>query len=337
MLAVHADALWSAGLFDEAHQEFKDALALVPDLSRGHHGLARALASQNKLEEALNEAQLALKLSPRDEEIHHTVGSIFERMRRYEQAAAAYGNYVNLLPNKDRSDKAAWSRSQIRFLRSFGEREPIAIDEDAADGLHTVDFRVIDDKVIVKAQVNGGRPQDFVLDTGSELTTISRQTASSAVVRPITYTLSAGVGEVGLRGLQLGRLDTLEIGTLKLSNVPTLIKAPALRGIPKRETESFSPLGLGLSMTIDYATHKLTHRPQAAGGEGRVHAADAAPPPVDGARPVERQAPDLLRRRHRRRGDLDQHRRRPRSSITTCRARLRCASTARRAGIATRS
>jgi Tfp pilus assembly protein PilF/predicted aspartyl protease len=258
VLAVHADALWSAGLFDEAHQEFKDSVAMVPELSRGHHGLAKALASQNKLDEALNAAQLALKLSPRDEEIHHTVGAIFERMRRYEQAAAAYGNYVNLLPNKDRSDKAAWSRSQIRFLRSFGEREPIAIDETAANNLHTVDFRVVDDKVIVKAKVNGGRPQDFVLDTGSELTTISRQTASSAVVRPITYTLSAGVGEVGLRGLQLGRLDTLEIGTLKMSNVPTLIKAPALRGIPKRETESFSPLGLGLSMTVDYATHKLT-------------------------------------------------------------------------------
>ena len=258
VIAMHADALWSAGLFDEAAEEFKDALAVSPDLSRGHHGMARALASQNKLDDALNEAQLALKLSPRDEEIHHTVGAIFERMRRYEQAAAAYANYVNLLPNKDRSDKAAWSRSQIRFLRSFGEREPIAMDDTEATGIHTVDFRVVDDKVIVKAKVNGGRPQDFVLDTGSELTTISRQTASSAVVRPITYTLSAGVGEVGLRGLQLGRLDTFEIGTLKLSNVPTLIKAPALRGIPKRETESFSPLGLGLSMTIDYATHKLS-------------------------------------------------------------------------------
>jgi len=258
VVAIHADALWSAGLFDEADQEFRDALAMEKDLSRGHHGLARALASQNKLEEALNEAQVALKLAPRDEEIHHTVGSIFERMRRYEQAAAAYGNYVNLLPNKDRSDKAAWSRSQIRFLRSFGEREPIAMDDGAEESLHTVDFRVVDDKVIVKAKVNGGRAQDFVLDTGSELTTISRQTASSAAVRPITYTLSAGVGEVGLRGLQLGRLDTFEVGTLKLSNVPTLIKAPALRGIPKRETESFSPLALGLSMTIDYAQHKLS-------------------------------------------------------------------------------
>jgi Flp pilus assembly protein TadD/predicted aspartyl protease len=258
VLAVHADALWSAGLFDEAHREFEDSLALVPDLSRGHHGLARALASQHKLDQAMNEAQIALKLSPRDEEIHHTVGSIFERMHRYEQAAAAYGNYVNLLPNKDRSDKAAWSRSQIRFLRSFGEREPIAIDEATADQIHTVDFRVVDEKVIVKAKVNGGRPQDFVLDTGSELTTISRQTASRAGVRPITYTLSAGVGEVGLRGLQLGRLDSLEIGTLKVTNVPALIKAPALRGIPKRETESFSPLGLGLSMTVDYAMHKLS-------------------------------------------------------------------------------
>jgi len=77
-------------------------------------------------------------------------------------------------------------------------------------------------------------------------------------VRPITYTLSAGVGEVGLRGLQLGRMDSFEIGTLRLTHVPVLIKAPALRGIPKRETESFSPLALGLSMTIDYAAKKLT-------------------------------------------------------------------------------
>ncbi len=73
------------------------------------------------------------------------------------------------------------------------------------------------DKVIVKAKVNGGRWTDFVLDTGSEQTTISRQVAQSAGVAPITYTLSAGVGEVGLRGLQLGRMDSFEVGTLKVT------------------------------------------------------------------------------------------------------------------------
>jgi tetratricopeptide (TPR) repeat protein len=257
-ITSYADALWAAGQFDEGEAAWRDALALAPESSRGLHGLARALSSKSKLEEALNEAQAALKLAPRDPEIHHTVGSIYERMHRYEQAAAAYNNYINLLPNKDHSDKAAWSRSQVRFLKSFGENQPIAMDDASRGRLHTVDFRIVDDKVLVKAKVNGGRSTDFVLDTGSEQTTISRQTSSSAGVRPITYTLSAGVGEVGLRGLQLGRMDSFEIGTLKLTNVPVLIKAPALRGIPKRETESFSPLALGLSMTIDYALKKLT-------------------------------------------------------------------------------
>ncbi|MCC7123426.1 MAG: aspartyl protease family protein [Acidobacteria bacterium] len=258
VLTVHADALWAAGAFDEAEAEYREALARTPGMSRALHGLARALASHNDLDGAMNAAQAALKESPRDAEIHHTVGSIFERMRRYEQAASAYSNYINLLPNKDRSEKAAWSRSQVRFLKSFGEREPIALDERLADQLHTVDFKLVDDKVIVRARVNNQNAQDFVLDTGSEQTTISRQTASRASVRPITYTLSAGVGEVGLRGLQLGRLDSFEIGTLRLTNVPVMIKAPALRGLPKRETESFSPLSLGMSMIIDYSTRKLT-------------------------------------------------------------------------------
>lgn len=257
-ITVHADAMWAAGSFDEAEAEYREALERQPTLSRALHGLSRALASHNELDEAMNVAQAALKESPRDAEIHHTVGFIFERMRRYEQAAAAYTNYINLLPNKDRSEKAAWSRSQVRFLKSFGEREPMALDEKLAEQLHTVDFKLVDDKVIVRAKVNNQNAQDFVLDTGSEQTTIARQTASYAGVRPITYTLSAGVGEVGLRGLQLGRLDSFEIGTLKLTNVPVMIKAPALRGLPKRETESFSPLALGLSMIIDYGSRKLT-------------------------------------------------------------------------------
>ncbi|MGQ0732546.1 MAG: aspartyl protease family protein [Acidobacteriota bacterium] len=257
-LSSYADALWAVGQFDEADERWQAALAMAPGASRARHGLARSLASRGKLDEALVEAQAALRESPRDAEIHHTVGAIFERMRRYEQAAAAYTNYINLLPNKDRSDKAAWSRSQVRFLKSFGEREPIALDEASVGKLHTVDFRLVDEKVVVKARVNNGRLQDFVLDTGSEQTTISRQTASSQGVRPITYTLSAGVGEIGLRGLQQGRIDTFEVGTLKLSNVPVLIKAPPLRGVPKKEIESFSPLSLGLSMTIDYAARKLT-------------------------------------------------------------------------------
>lgn len=257
-MAVHADALWSAGLFDESEREFRDALSVSPEMSRGRHGLAKALASRSQLDDALNEVQAALRTSPRDGEIHHTTGTILERMRRYEEAAASYTNYVNLLPNKDKSDKALWSKAQIRFLQAFRSREANALDDNSKGRLHTVPFKLVKDKVIVKGRINGDRWVDFVLDTGSEQTTISRQVGQSAGVTPITYTLSAGVGEVGLRGLQLARLDTFEVGTLKVRDVPVLIKNPALKGIPKREMESFSPMAFGLSMTIDYATKMLT-------------------------------------------------------------------------------
>jgi Aspartyl protease len=256
--ALYADALWSSGLFQEAESGYRDALAAAPELARGRHGVARSLAARSHLEEALGEAQAALRLSPRDLEIHHTVGTIFERMHKYEEAAAAFSNYVNLLPNKDKSEKADWSRAEIRFLRSFGQRTPFESEPGTDDKLYTVDFRLVNDKVVVRAKINDAAAQDFVVDTGSENTVITRTTAQRLGVTPVTYTLSAGVGRVGLRGLQLARIDSLELGSLKLRNIPCLIKNPPLRDIPVKETEGLSPLALGYSMVIDYKSHKLT-------------------------------------------------------------------------------
>ena len=49
-------------------------------------------------------------------------------------------------------------------------------------------------------------------------------------VRPIVNILSAGVGDLGVRELELTRLDELEIGgSLKIQNVPSIIKQLAFR------------------------------------------------------------------------------------------------------------
>ena len=251
-IAVYADALWSAGLFEPAEQKYHDALSVQRDNGRALHGLARSLAARNQLNEALETAQAALTKDPRDAEFHHTVGAIYERMRRYEEAANAYSSYINLLPNKDRSAKAAWARAEVRFLRAFGARPPLHIEPGAAGRLHTIPFRIVNEKVIVKAKVNRGPLMDFVLDTGSEQTVISRETAARMGIRPVVNILSAGVGDLGVRELELTRLDELEIGSLKVQNVPSIIKNPPLKGLPTREMESFSPLALGMSLVIDY-------------------------------------------------------------------------------------
>ena len=134
---------------------------------------------------------------------------------------------------------------------------PFDVDAPPANGVWTMPIRIRGDKVTVAGKVNGGS-QEFLLDTGAERTVISLEVARRRGVLPIASMQTAGVGGVGLRGLEVGRIDTLEIGGLKVHNVPCLIKNPPLGGLPAREPESFSPLALGLSMRIDYERRQLT-------------------------------------------------------------------------------
>jgi predicted aspartyl protease/Flp pilus assembly protein TadD len=255
--AVHGDALWAYGFFEEADAAYEAALAAEPRHARGRHGLARGLAARGRLSEAIAQAQEALGLNPRDAEFHYTVGSIYARMHHYEEAGLAFRNYVNLLPNRDLSEKAAWARAEIRFFDSFKGRVPFDLGSAPDSREWRVPIRIDRDKVLVRGRVNGGPEQDFILDTGAEQTVISRDVARRRGVAPITFMQSAGVGQVGLRGLQVGRLDSLQVGALQVRHVPCLIKNPPLSGLPSREPESFSPLAIGLSMRVDYARREL--------------------------------------------------------------------------------
>jgi len=257
-IALYGDALWASGRFDDADAAYLRALQKTPGSARALFGRARTLVTLTRLEEALDVALTASAAAPRDGEIHALVGEVYERLFRYDEAANALRSYINLLPNKERSAKAAWARAQADFLESFNGVAPVDIDPEDRAALHTLPFRLVKDKVVVRAHVNGSAAQDFILDTGSEETIISADTARRQGVKPVTYTVSAGVGEIGVRGLQLARLRSLDLGTLQVRNVPVLIKSPALRGMPKPEAESFSPLAIGLSMMIDYQKQTIT-------------------------------------------------------------------------------
>src|SRR5207302_8404994 len=88
-----------------------------------------------------------------------------------------------------------------------------------------------------------------------------------SMARPLTAGFSAfpcrtlfRSGDLGVRELELTRLDDLEIGSLKVHSVPSIIKNPPLHGLPTREMESFSPLALGLSVVIDYDRDRKSTR-----------------------------------------------------------------------------
>ena len=254
-VALSADAQWAAGLFDEAEQIYRDVLVLDPESGRARHGLAKCLATKLQYDEALDWVQSALDVSPNVAVYQHTLGYLYQRMHRFPEAADAYDRYVDLLAaNNPDTDKVSWARAEVRLLRSFGDRPAVQI---ADPGPHTIPFRLVRDKVIVRGKVNGHPPIDLVVDTGAEQTVLSQRVARQVGVQPVTNVLSAGVGERGVRGLQAGRIESLQIGPLEMFNLPALIKSPPLGGLPTAESDGFSPLALGLSMTIDYARNHL--------------------------------------------------------------------------------
>lgn len=253
--SLRADAFWAAGLFDEAERMYRDVLAEHPAGAAARHGLARSLAARNRLDDALIEVQAAIGAGRA--EAYHTLGQIHRRLRRYGEAADALEQYVARMPDVRRNRRTEWVRSEVRLLRSFGDRTPFEIPTDP-DGVHTIPFRLEHDKVVVRGQVNGGDPIDLVVDTGAEQMVLSQRTADRMGVAAIAATISAGVGEVGVRGLEVGRVDSLRIGSLEVRNLPGIIKNPPLTGLPTRRVpDSISPVALGLSAVIDYRARRL--------------------------------------------------------------------------------
>ncbi len=255
MIALVGDALWGGGLFDEAEQLYRDALALDPGSGAARHGVAKSLTTRQRYGEALDWVQAALDATPDLAAAYHTLGYIHRRMRRFADAADAYERYIELIPGWADSERADWARAEVQFLRSFGDRP--AVELMAPGQLHTIPFRLVDEKVIIQGRVNGRATVDFVVDTGAEQTVLSQPVAQQLGVRPVSTTLSAGVGEIGFRGLQAGRLESLEFGSLGIRNLPALIKSPPLGGLPTPEAEAFSPLAVGLSMIVDYARQEI--------------------------------------------------------------------------------
>ena len=65
------------------------------------------------------------------------------------RAAQAYSVYATLLPHSETSEKAAWARAQVDFLESFSGMQPIEISDEDERTVHTVPFRLVNDKVVV--------------------------------------------------------------------------------------------------------------------------------------------------------------------------------------------
>ncbi len=96
--ALAARAYFDAGNRDIAELICRDTLGEEPDNAPALDVLGRALEASGKPEEALECVQRALRLRPRDPELHVLLGNVLVKLGRKDEAAAAYGSALKLRP-----------------------------------------------------------------------------------------------------------------------------------------------------------------------------------------------------------------------------------------------
>ena len=177
-MSLYGDALWSSGLFDEAEQKYQDALAIEPNCRAALHGLARSAARAQPARRGDGSRR------------RRRCGSRRATSRSTTRSARSTSGCTSTRRRPPRTaTTSTCCRTRTRATRPRGraprsgssgrsaQRVPFEMDRAPTSRLYTVPFRLVNEKVVVSAKVNDASPQDFVVDTGSENTVISRQTA----------------------------------------------------------------------------------------------------------------------------------------------------------------
>jgi len=223
---------------DISHQDVSVA-RIKQELREGHLGLAEQLLEailkegkedeieihmcrgllyhyQNRLQAALNEFKKALTL------LNPTVDQAIQR-NLYENIGYLYydlNNYKKAAPYLRQSKELGGEieEAEIEFFEKF-QSIPYQIETQNQTTKLKMDYKGIP---TVKSKVNGSRELDFILDTGAQMTVLSSEMAKKLNVKPLVSG-SRGAGAGGEFSVDLGMIDSLQLGDIVIKNVPVAI------------------------------------------------------------------------------------------------------------------
>ena len=254
--ALLGSAILGAGEFRLSVEEFRTALALNENETLAIAGLAMVDLYENRLPVALPGLRKAATMDPEEPDYQFNLGQAAARSEKYKEAADAYERFLLIAPKND-YDRRARIAGLIDFLRYLGRQGSLYVP--GGEYRSSVPFEATDNRPILQVRINGQKePLRFVLDTGSGMSVVSEQTAKRLNMKPIARGGQArAVGGGGKFEIVYGFLDSIEIGTAKIGNVPVYIRKFFDSHIPVDGYLGLSVVSKFLT-SIDYGTRKMS-------------------------------------------------------------------------------
>src|ERR1041385_1139101 len=254
--ALLGAAILASGDFRQSVEEFRTALTLNENEAIAIAGLAMVDYYENRMAPCVAGLRRASSIDPDEPDYVFNLGQAAARSERYKEAADAYERFLVIAPRTD-EERRARIRGLIDFLRYLGKQESLY-------GLEGSDRTVIsfdspDDRPLIKVRVNGSKEYlRFVLDTGSGMSVLSEETARKIGVKAVAHGgLARAVGGGGRFEIVYGYLESLEVGEIRVTNVPVYIRHFFDEANPVDGYLGISALSR-LITSVDYGTHRLT-------------------------------------------------------------------------------
>jgi predicted aspartyl protease/Flp pilus assembly protein TadD len=254
--ALLGAAVLAAGDFRLSIEEFRTALSLNDSEAIAIAGLAMIDYYENRTYPCIIGLRRAVSIDPDEPDYVFNLGQAAARSERYKEAADAYERFLVIAPRTD-AERRARIRGLIDFLRYLGQQGSL-YNLEGADRTQ-LQFDSPDYRPVIRLRVNGSKQYlRFVLDTGSGMSVLSEETAKKIGIKPVARGgLARAVGGGGRFEIVYGYLNSLDIGDIRITNVPVYV-----RHFFDEQNAVDGYLGIAaisrLVASVDYGTNRLT-------------------------------------------------------------------------------
>jgi tetratricopeptide (TPR) repeat protein len=221
--ALLGAAILASGDFRLSIEEFRTALSLNENEAVAIAGLAMVDYYENRTYPCIIGLRRAVTIDPDEPDYIFNLGQAAARSERYKEAADAYERFLVIAPRTD-AERRARIRGLIDFLRYLGMQGSLYNIEGADRTM--VQFESPDYRPVVKLRINGSKQYlRFVLDTGSGMSVLSEETAKKIGIKPVARGgMARAVGGGGRFEIVYGYLSSIDIGDVRVTNVPVYIR-----------------------------------------------------------------------------------------------------------------
>jgi tetratricopeptide (TPR) repeat protein len=222
--AVLGATFLNAGNFTDAKLAYRNALLLDKKEALAWAGLGTLDFYENRISLGLENLRAAVYFDSNNPEYLFTLAQIASRAEKYAEAAESYERFLQVSPETD-TERRDRIKGLINFLRFLGNKTAL-YDLEGGSSQTNVSFKLVNNRPIVQLKVNDrDETLNFVLDTGSGISVISKKTADRFNIKSITRGgLARAVGGNGKFEIIYGFLRSVSIGDVRIRNVPVYIR-----------------------------------------------------------------------------------------------------------------